>query len=284
MLPFFVIGLREGLEAALIVGIIAAFLDQQGHRDKLRWVWAGTGLAAALCLGVGLGLRAYERSLPQRQQEGLETVVAVVAVAMVTYMVVWMRNHARDIKGSLESTARSALASGSAGALVFMAFFAVLREGLETSVFLLAAFSSSTVDPTGPRIGVVLGIALAVAVGYGIYRGGVHINLGRFFRVTGLVLVLVAAGLVASAVHSAHEAGWVNSLQDQAVDLTWLVRPGTVAAALITGMLGIQPRPVVAEVIGWLLYAIPVGLYVLWPAPRRPVPSSDRPRAVVTSA
>jgi high-affinity iron transporter len=269
MVPFFVIGLREGLEAALIVGIVAAFLDQQGRRDALRWVWTGTLLAVALCLAMGIALREFERDLPQKQQEGLETVVGLVAVAVVTYMVVWMRKHSRHLKRSLEETAGSALATGSARALILMAFFAVVREGFETAVFLVAAFTSNTTsNPAAGRIGVVLGIALAVAVGYGIYRGGIKVNLAKFFRVTGLVLVLVAAGLVASAAHTAHEAGWLNSLQGQALDLTWLVRPGTVASALITGMLGIQPRPVVAEVVAWALYAIPVGVFVLWPQAR----------------
>ena len=104
-----------------------------------------------------------------------------------------------------------------------------------------------------------------MALGYGIYRGGVRIDMARFFRVTGLVLVLVAAGLAATALHTAHEAGWINGLQGQALDLTWLVRPGTVTSALLTGMLGIQPRPTVGEVAIWLLYLVPVALVVCWP-------------------
>jgi high-affinity iron transporter len=113
---------------------------------------------------------------------------------------------------------------------------------------------------------------VAVVLGYLLYKGGVRINLSRFFRVTGAVLVLVAAGLVASALHTAHEATWFNVLQDRAVDLTWLVAPGSVRAALLTGMLGLQPEPTVGEALGWLLYAVPVGLYVLWPDRWRPAP------------
>jgi high-affinity iron transporter len=276
MLPTFVIGLREGLEAALIVGIIAAFLRKQGRRDLLRSVLLGVGVAIGLCVAAGVALDLYSRNLPQRQQEGLETVIGVLAVGMVTYMVIWMRRNSRRLKGQLEGLAADALAgsgpgqSGAGRAMVLMAFLAVIREGLETVVFLLAAFNESG-SGSAAGFGAVSGIAVAVALGYGIYRGGVRLNLSKFFRATGLVLVLVAAGLVVNALHTAHEAGWLNAGQGATVDLTWLVEPGTVQASLLTGMLGIQPRPVVVEVVGWLVYLIPVGCYVAWP-PGRAVP------------
>src|SRR6202161_2275698 len=195
MLPTFVIGLRERLGAALIVGIAAAFLGQQGRRDALRQVWIGTAAALAICVAVAIALQVISSDLPQQQQEGLETVVGALAVVMVTYMIIFMRQHARGLKGDLEGSAASALASGSSRALVAMAFLAVLREGFETAVFLLATFHASG-DATTSWLGAVIGILLAVAIGYGIYRGGVRLNLARFFRVTGLVLVVVAAGLV----------------------------------------------------------------------------------------
>jgi high-affinity iron transporter len=269
MLPTFVIGLREGLEAALIVGIIAAFLRKQGRRDLLRWVLVGVGVAVLLCLAAGVALELYSRDLPQRQQEGLETVIGVLAVGMVTYMVVWMKRHSRELKGQLEGMAGDALASGQGGfsagkAMVFMAFLAVIREGLETVVFLLAAFNEAG-SSAAAGFGAVLGIVVAIGLGYGIYRGGVRLNLSKFFRATGLVLVLVAAGLVVNALHTAHEAGWLNVGQRATVDLSWLVQPGSVQASLLTGMLGIQSHPVVIEAIGWLVYLIPVGVYVAWP-------------------
>ena len=152
MLTTFVIALREGLEASLIVGIIAAFLKRQGRPDALRSMWVGVGLAVAVCVAVAVVLRIVDNELPQREQEGLETIVALVAVAMVTYMIVWMTEHARDLKGQLQEQAAGALVQGSATALVAMAFLAVLREGFETSVFLLAAFNDAA-DPVpgGPR-------------------------------------------------------------------------------------------------------------------------------------
>ncbi|MFN8173797.1 MAG: iron uptake system protein EfeO [Solirubrobacteraceae bacterium] len=265
MLPTFVITLREGVEAALIVGIVAAFLVQEGRRDALRWMWVGVGAAVLLCVGVGVGLEVVGGDLPQRQQEGLETIVALVAVGMVTYMIVWMKRHSRGLKASLQGEAAAALAAGSTMALVGMAFLAVLREGFETAVFLTAVFNESTAS-TAAGAGAILGLVAAVAIGYALYRGGVRINLQRFFRITGLVLVLVAGGLFASAVHTAHEAGWLNDLQNQALDLGWLVQPGTWTASLLTGILGIQPQPVVAEVAAWLIYVVPMAAYVLWPA------------------
>ena len=265
MLPTFVIGLREGVEAALIVGIIAAFLRQEGRRDALRWMWVGVGIAAVICVAAGVALELISRDLPQRQQEMLETVIGAIAVGAVTFMIVWMRRNARGLRRALEGRASDALMQGSVAALIAMAFFAVIREGFETSVFLLAAFDSST-DPLTAGGGALLGVVLAVGIGYGIYRGGIRLNLARFFRVTGLVLVLVAAGLVATALHTAHEAGWLNSLQGQTVDLRWLVAPGTVRSSLLTGLLGFQPRPVTAEAIGYLVYAIPMAIYVLWPS------------------
>ncbi|GAA0321672.1 iron uptake transporter permease EfeU [Kineococcus aurantiacus] len=271
MLATFVIGLREGLEASLIVGIVSAFLVQRGERRALRSVWAGVLLAVALCLGAAAALQAATRSLPQRQQEQLETVLALVAVAMVTWMVVWTTRHARTLRAELEASTSSALAKGSAWALVAMAFLAVLREGLETSVFLLATYQASGSN-AGGALGASLGVLLAAALGYAVYRGGVRLDLGRLFRVTGVVLVLVAAGLVMSAAHTAYEAGWLLAGQGTAVDLSTLVTPGTVRSALFTGVLGWQPRPTVAEVTGWLLYLLPMLVVVLRPRAGRPAP------------
>ncbi len=274
MLPTFIIGLREGLEAALIVGIIAAFLTQRGARGGLRPMWAGVAAAIGLSVAVAVVLQVIGRTLPHKQQEGLETVLALLAVGGVTYMVVWMRRHSRELKSRLERGTEAALVGGSTAALAGMAFFGVLREGLETSVFLLAAFQGSR-TPAASGFGAVLGVAVAVVLGWGIYRGGLRIDLGRFFRVTGIVLVLVAAGLLASSAHTAYEAGWLTILQAPAVDLTWLAAPGSVRSAILTGMLGLQPVPTVAELLVWFAYAIPMGFYVLWPhrpASRQPLP------------
>src|SRR3954469_24438461 len=248
MLPTFVIGLREGLEATLIVVIIATFLSSAGRRDSLRAMWTGVGVAVLFCIGFGVALQILDENLPQIRQEQLETVVALVAAVAVTYMIIWMRRHARSLRGDLQDAVSGALARGSGRALVGMAFFAVIREGLETAVFLTAAFQQSA-RPAMTGSGAILGIVVAVVLGLGIYRGGVQINLVRFFRATGVVLVLVAGGLLVSALHSGHEAGWVASLQGEAVDLSWLVDPGSVRASIITGTLGLQPTLTAGEAL-----------------------------------
>jgi high-affinity iron transporter len=277
VLPTFVIGLREGLEAALIVGIVAAFLKQEQRKDALRWMWLGVLLAVSLCVAAGVALRVASEQLPQREQEQLETVIGLIAVGMITWMIVWMRNHAKNLRGDLEGKASAALLEGGTLALVGMAFLAVLREGLETAVFLLAVFQDSD-DPGLTGTGAALGVLLAIVLGYLIYRGGVKINLARFFKLTGVVLVLVAAGLLAMAVHTAHESGWWNLLLDEFVDLSAVIKPGTVASALITGMFGIQPKPTVGEALAWVVYAVPMTIFVL------SAPSVPRKQAAPTRA
>jgi high-affinity iron transporter len=279
VLPTFVIGLREGLEATLIIGIIAAFLAKHGRRAALRQVWIGTGAAVLICLGIAIALQVISADLPERQQEGLETVIGLAAVAMVTYMALFMRRNSRAMKGELEKSAAAALAAGSAAGLVAMAFLAVLREGVETSVFLLATFNAAG-DATASWSGALIGILVAVALGYAIYRGGVRINMARFFRITGLVLVVVAAGLLMTAAHTASEAGWLTIGQAQALDLSWLVRPGTPVSALFTGVLGIQTVPTQIEVAAWLIYLVPMVLLIAVPPRRRPArPATPGPAA-----
>lgn len=266
MLATFVIGLREGLEAALIVGIIAAFLRQNAR--SLRPLWIGVTLALLLSAAVGVALKVVESSLPQAAQEGMETVIGAVAVVFVTGMVLWMMTHARGLKKELESSARDALGEGSSRALAVMAFLAVLKEGFETAVFLLATFQAAA-SPALAATGAVLGILVSVAVGIGIYRGGVRLNLARFFKFTGAFLLLVAAGLVVTALRTAHEAGWLNAGQQRTLDLTWLAPAGSIRGALLTGVLGIPTGPRLIEVLGWCAYLVPMALLVYWPVKHR---------------
>ncbi|NII42363.1 high-affinity iron transporter [Curtobacterium flaccumfaciens] len=275
MLATLVIGLREGLEATLIVGIIAAFLRR--NRVPLAPMWTGVGVAVLLSIAVGLGLQAVEQALPQAQQEAMEAVIGIVAVVFVTGMIVWMRTHARHLSRELEASASAALGRGTAWALAGMAFLAVLKEGFETSVFLLATFQASR-DTGLAALGAVIGIAAAVVVGYGIYTGGVRLDLAKFFTGTGVFLVFVAGGLVLTVLRRAHEAGWVVIGQQRTVDLGWLAPNGSVQGALVTGVLGIPPDPRVIEVLGWVLYVVPVLALSLWP--RRWKPSAVRVPAV----
>jgi high-affinity iron transporter len=202
----------------------------------------------------------------------METVIGGLAVFFVTGMVFWMRTHARFMKRELEAAAADALGSGTTTALAVMAFLAVLREGFETSVFLLATFQSARSAPEAV-IGAVAGILVAAALGWGIYRGGVRLNLQRFFSITGFFLILVAAGLVLTAFRTAHEAGWVSVGQARTVDLDWLAPSGSIRSAVFSGVLGIPRDPRVIEVIAWLAYLVPMLLVTFLPARLRPARS-----------
>jgi high-affinity iron transporter len=267
VLPTFVIGLREGLEAALIVSILATFLRRNGA--SLRGLWLGVGAGIGLSIAVGIVLRVIEQGLPQAKQEAMETVIGAVAVFFVTGMIFWMRTHARTMKKELESAATDALKTGTTTALAVMAFLAVLREGFETSVFLLATIQSAGSAPLAV-VGAVAGILVSVALGWGIYRGGVRLNLQRFFSVTGFFLILVAAGLVLNAFRTGHEAGWVTVGQGRTVDLSWLAPAGSIRSAIFSGVFGIPQDPRVIEVIAWAAYLVPMMLLTFTPARLRP--------------
>jgi high-affinity iron transporter len=270
----FLIGLREGLEATLIVSIVGAFLKRN---DKpVRPMFIGVGLAVAISIAVGTGLEVVSASLPQRQQEMLETVIGTIAVVFVTTMIIWMNRNAFRMKGELEREAAQAINTGGAFALAVMAFLAVLKEGFETAVFLLAAAQATHGSRWFAVLGGVAGIAAAVAVGAGIYLGSLKLNLGRFFRVTGVFLVFIAAGLVMSSLRTAHEAGWITIGQQRAFDLSGWMPTKSILGAVITGMFGIPPDPRVIEVLGWLLYAVPVLVVFLWPARLAPGPLAKR--------
>lgn len=275
----FLIGLREGLEAALIVGIVAAFLKR--NRQSIRPVFAGVALAVLISVAVGVGLDLFAAGLPQARQEMMETVINAVAVVFVTLMIVWMNGNSARIKGGLERDARRALHRGGALALAAMAFLAVLKEGFETSVFLLAAAETSHGNRWFAALGGAVGIAAAIALGVGLYVGGLRLNLGRFFRVTGVFLVLIAAGLVLGALRTAHEAGWVSLGQQQALDLSRWIPANSVLGALATGMFGIPADPRRIELLGWALYALPVLIVFLWP---NRVAAAPRTRARLLTA
>src|SRR5690242_5330784 len=214
----FLIGLREGLEATLILSIVAAFLKRNGK--SVRPMLAGVGLAVAISIAVGVALNVLSENLPQREQEMLETVIGAIAVVFVTTMIIWMNRHSFQLKGELEREAQQAINTGGSLALVVMAFLAVLKEGFETAVFLLAAVQASGGGRGWAVLGGVVGIVVAIGIGFGIYYGGLKLNLGRFFRITGVFLVLIAAGLVMSSLRTAHEAGWVTIGQQRVFDFS----------------------------------------------------------------
>ncbi len=275
MLVAFLIMLREGIEASLIVGIIASYLAQTGRRQYLGAVWVGVLVAAAICLLVGLGLHAASAEFPQKQQEMFETVVALVAVGILTSMVFWMKAAARSIKAELHDQIDASIRTGrnAAAALVLMAFFAVGREGLESVFFLLAIFDQST--GAAVPVGAALGLVGAVGVGFAIYWGGVRLNLRHFFRFTGAFIVLVAAGLLAGALRSAHEAGLWNGLQRVVADWGNVLPADGPLGTVLAGMFGYTDAPTLGEALIYVAYLVPAMILFLMPA-RQPMPVPHR--------
>ncbi|OON40553.1 iron permease [Izhakiella australiensis] len=262
----FLIMLREGLEAALIVSLIASYLKRTGRSRWFTAMWAGVFIAAALCLALGYFINETTGEFPQKEQELFEGIVAVIAVVILTWMVFWMRRVARNVKRELEAAVDQALSknNGSGWALVMMVFLAVAREGLESVFFLLAAFQQDV--GYGPPVGAMLGLACAVLLGALLYWGGVRLNLGAFFKWTSLFILLVAAGLAAGAIRAFHEAGLWNYWQDVAFNLSAILPTSTLFGTLLEGILGYQEAPSISEVAVWLLYLIPALALFFLPA------------------
>jgi high-affinity iron transporter len=249
----FLITLREGLEAALIVTIVLAYLRQLGRADQFGWVAAGALAGLAVSLGVGTGLYLAIGELEGRGEQVAEGVIALVAVGVLTWMIFWMRSQARTIGAELRGRVDRALATGAVFGLASIAFVGVLREGVETSLFLMAVLFDVGAGSTA--IGAFGGLALAVALGYVIYRGGQRINLRLFFQLTGGLIILVAAGLFSRGVAWLQEAGvfktylWpLWNVQDNAV-----IGRG-VFAEFLNGLFGWNPRPSVEEFVAWVAY------------------------------
>lgn len=259
----FLIALRDGLEAALIVGIICAYLVKLGRRDALPKVILGAALASLLSLTIGVVLVNTVGRLDHRLQATLEGIAAVAAVVIMTRMLFWMRRQGRAIKGELEHQVSAALALGSTRALIGLVFIAVIREGIEMTLFFLAILASQSGDVTGAVLGGTLGLAVAMGLGWAIFAAGIRINLGRFFTVTGVLLIFVSAGLVVYAVHEFTEAGYLPVMAPL-FDLSGVLPQSSAIGSVLMGMFGYRASPTVIEIVAYLLYLIPVlFLYVI---------------------
>lgn len=256
MFSNYLIGLREGLEASLVVCILIAYLVKTGRRDALRPVWTGIAVAVLLAMGFGCALEFGSQELTFQAQEALGGSLSVVAVGLVTWMVFWMRRTARHLRSELHGRLDAALAMGT-GALVATAFLAVGREGLETALFVWASVHAAGDGTPRPLIGVALGLATAVLLGWLFYRGALRINLAKFFTWTGGMLVVVAAGVLAYGFHDLQEAGWLPGLTDLAFDISDTIPPDSWYGTLLKGVLNFQPDPTVLQVTVWLLYLVP---------------------------
>ncbi|GGS65654.1 iron uptake transporter permease EfeU [Streptomyces griseoviridis] len=265
MFSNYLIGLREGLEASLVVCILIAYLVKTGRRDALRPVWTGIGIAIALALGFGCVLEFGSQELTFQAQEALGGSLSIVAVVLVTWMVFWMRRTARHLRTELHGRLDAALAMGT-GALVATALLAVGREGLETALFVWASVHAAGDGTPRPLIGVALGLATAVLLGWLFYRGALRIDLARFFTWTGGMLVVVAAGVLAYGVHDLQEADLLPGLTSLAFDISGTVPPDSWYGTLLKGVFNFQPDPTVLQAAVWLLYLLPALALFLAPA------------------
>ncbi len=283
MLANYLIGLREGLEASLVIGILIAYIVRTGRRDLLGAVWTGVGVAAAVSLAAGAALTLGPRGLSFTAQETIGGVLSIAAVGLITWMIFWMGKTARFLKRHLEDGLEKAIALGK-GAIIAMALVAVGREGLETALFLWAGIQASG-STTAPLTGAVLGLATAVALGYLIYRGAVRINLRVFFQWTGLFLIVVAAGVLAYGVHDLQEAGVLPGLNTLAFDVTAAIPPGSIAGTLLKGIFNFSPASTILEVIAWVLYLVPtVWLFSRMAFARSPQPAAQAEPATTVAA
>jgi high-affinity iron transporter len=265
----YLIGLREGLEASLVVGILVAYLVKTGRRAALRPIWTGVGLAVGLSLVFGAILQYGSATLTFEAREFLGGALSVVAVGLVTWMVFWMRRTARHLKAELHGKLDQALVMGT-GALVLTAFLAVGREGLETALFIWTAVQA-TGDGVRPLFGAVSGLLTAVLLGWLFYRGALRINLAKFFTWTGGMLVVVAAGVLAYGFHDLQEARFLPGLDTLAFDVSAVLPPDSWYGTLLKGTINFQPDPTVLQVTVWTLYLVPT-LFLFF-APGRVAPT-----------
>ncbi|WP_062525353.1 iron uptake transporter permease EfeU [Demequina rhizosphaerae] len=256
MLANYLIGLREGLEAALVVSILVAYLVRTERRGLLRQVWFGVGIAAGISIGVGAILTLGPQGLSFEAQEAIGGGLSIVAVGLITWMIFWMGKTARHLKGHLENALENAIAVGK-GAVVAMALLAVGREGLETALFLWAGITSAG-STWVPIVGASLGIATAIGLGFLMYKGAVRVNLRVFFQWTGVFLILVAGGVLAYGVHDLQEAGILPGLNTLAFDISGAVPAGSIHGTLLKGIFNISPQTTVLEAVAWVAYVVPV--------------------------
>jgi len=282
-------GLREGVEAALIVAIILAYLDRTGNRRHFQRVWIGVGAAIALSVAIGVVLWATIGGLPEPSEQVFEAAAMILAAGVVTWMLFWMRRMAANMRSELQAAVDRSLTDASVWGLTILAFAAVVREGIETSLFLLgqvAAASSAAGGSLAVLLGALIGLLFAIGIGYGFYRGAHVLNLRLFFRWTGVALIFIAAGLLSHAVHELVEIGVITFGTDTAFDLSAILpHEGEGFAALIGSLLramfGYTSQPEWITFLTWLGYILVV--LPLYLRPVRPAEAASRPAEQTTA-
>ncbi|HEY5820419.1 MAG TPA: iron uptake transporter permease EfeU [Propionibacteriaceae bacterium] len=283
MFANFLIGLREGLEAALVVSILIAYLVKSERRHLLPKIWLGVGAAVVVSLGFGAALTFGPKGLTFEAQELIGGLLSIIAVGFVTWMIFWMARAARSMSGVLRAQVDHA-ADARPWSLAIVAMLAVGREGLETALFLWAATQAAARD-TGatlePLLGALIGILVAVLLGYLMYRGALKINLTRFFTWTGAFLIVVAAGVLAYGMHDLQEARFLPGLNNLAFDVSHIIAPTSWIGTLLKGIFNFSPATTKVEAGAWLLYFVPTLSIFLYKvrqrahaAPPRPAPAA----------
>jgi len=273
------ITLREGFEAALIVAILFAAVRRSRRPELARWIWIGTGAALALSLVIGWVLHVTIDDLVGVARLRTFGVICLAAAALLTWMIFWMRAHSRSLKGELEGQVHKAM-NQSVFALGLVAFVSVAREGLETALFLISTTTSG--DNKGVLIGAILGLAIAVALGVAVYHGSRIVPMKLFFQITGVLIILFAAGLLSRSVQFFQAAGDLGTMNNAAYNLTgyeWLT-VSTESGKVLGGIFGWDPRPSAEQVIVYFGFLIPVLVAYFWhpkPKVKTPVPAQDGP-------
>jgi high-affinity iron transporter len=252
MLSTFIIALREGLEASLIVGILVAYLSKTGRLHLRRALWTGVFLAIAVSLALGAILSFTSQELPAHGEEVFAGVLAIVAVALVTWMVFWMKRTARNLRHNLENKVDHVVHMG-AVALATTAFVAVAREGLETSLFIYTNFGTVK-NSLGPSIGLVLGLATAIGLGFLIYQRTISVDLGKFFKITGVALIVVAAGVLANGMGDLQSAGWLPGASANAWSIDKWLAPDSLPASVLAGSIGFATTMTWLQITAWAIY------------------------------
>src|SRR3954447_13543147 len=271
-LASYLIGLREGLEMVLVVSILVAYLVKTGRRQQLLPVWLGVAAAVALSLAFGWVLTYVSSTvLYGPQHELFDAITSVVAVGLVTWMIFWMRRTARRLSGELRGRLDGAIGMG-LGAAVGVAFLAIVREGLETTLLFFASAQGATT--AAPLVGIGAGLATAVVIGVLLYFGAVRINLSKFFTISGVLLIFVAAGIFKYAIHDFQEAGVLPGLSTHAYDISGVLDPSSWYGAVVSGLFNITPQPSVLESIAYIAYLVPVLVVFLGPSRRKAAPAA----------
>lgn len=255
MLANYLIGLREGLEAVLVVSIIVAYLVKSGQRNRIKFVWAGVLSAVALATALGAFFTASMYYLPFRTQEILGGALSILTTALVTWMIFWLAKHAKNLKNELHNQVDTALVAGGF-ALGIVSFLAVGREGIETALFIWNSIwaDGQVLIPVASSL---LGIGSAILLGVLLFKGIARVNLSKFFYATGLALIFVAAGVLAYGMHDLQEAAILPGLNNLAFDVSSTIPPEGLAGTLLKGVFNFSPKPSQLEVIVWFLYLVP---------------------------